>query len=40
MSVGQGVKSVSVGDEVLGVVGPQRPGSHAEYVVTAASNVS
>lgn len=40
VNVGHGVKNVSNGDQVLGVVGPQRTGTHAEYVVTAASNVS
>ncbi|XP_045595452.2 reticulon-4-interacting protein 1 homolog, mitochondrial [Procambarus clarkii] len=37
--VGQNVKGVVAGDQVLGVVSPQHQGSHAEYVVTAACNV-
>lgn len=40
VSVGLGVKDVAVGDQVFGVVSPHSQGSHAEYVVTAASNVS
>lgn len=37
--VGQGVKTVKIGDKVFGVVSPQNQGSHAEYVVTSACNV-
>lgn len=38
--VGHGVKNdVRVGDEVYGVVGVQRQGSHAEYVVVSADTV-
>ncbi|KAG7164484.1 reticulon-4-interacting protein 1 homolog, mitochondrial-like isoform X2 [Homarus americanus] len=39
VSVGQDVKSLAVSDRVFGVVSPQRQGSHAEFVTTAASNV-
>lgn len=39
VSVGLGVKDVAVGDQVFGVVSPHSQGSHAEYVVTTASNV-
>lgn len=40
VSVGQKVQGTTVGQQVLGVVSPQRQGSHAEFVVTPASNVS
>lgn len=40
VSVGHGVEGVAVGDKVLGVVSPQAQGTHAEYAVTSASNVS
>ncbi|XP_027227783.2 reticulon-4-interacting protein 1 homolog, mitochondrial [Penaeus vannamei] len=39
VALGKAVKNVAVGDQVWGVVSPQRQGSHAEYVVAAASNV-
>lgn len=39
VSVGHGVEGVAVGDKVLGVVSPQAQGTHAEYVITSASNV-
>ncbi|XP_042873686.1 reticulon-4-interacting protein 1 homolog, mitochondrial-like [Penaeus japonicus] len=39
IAVGKAVENVAVGDQVWGVVSPQRQGSHAEYVVAAASNV-
>ncbi len=39
--VGHGVKSdVRVGDEVYGVVGVQRQGSHAQYVVVTEDTVT
>lgn len=40
VSVGHGVEGVAVGDKVLGVVSPQAQGTHAEYVIASASNVS
>lgn len=40
VGVGQRVQGITMGQQVLGVVSPQRQGSHAEFVVTAASNVS
>lgn len=38
-AVGEGVKHLQPGDEVMGVIPPPLPGSHAQYVVAPTCNI-
>lgn len=38
-AVGGDVKNLKPGDEVMGIIPPPLAGSHAEYLVTSASNM-